>query len=486
MTSPRVTNFGRNLAFTPRQIFAPHSEPELLAILKECCGRRIRTIGRLHCWSEAPVADDVLLDLRHLNQVNVERRDDKVWVTVGAGCQIKRLLSELDRQQAGTLPTLGLITEQTIAGAISTATHGSGSPSMSHFAEEIRVAAYDPVTGDPVIRVIRDGPELRAARCSLGAMGVIVSVSFWAKSQYHIEEVSRRYTSIEDVLAAEVDYPLQQFYLMPWLWQYFVHHRREVSKPRGGWASLYRWYFFVTFDVMLHVNLLLLVRILRSPRAIKFFYRYLAPRTVIENWAVVDKSQEMLVMEHELFRHIEIELFVIRSDVVAALDFVTALLKHHDGDSTAIDANVREQLDELGLLTELDERCGSYTHHYPICVRRVLPDDALISMTSGVGEPSYAISFISYAKPTQRESFMKFAEFLGKSMVALFDARPHWGKVCPLSASEATRLYPGLPEFREICQAADPASVFRNDWINRTFFGAEIAVPAEEDPRELA
>ncbi|MEX2169913.1 MAG: D-arabinono-1,4-lactone oxidase [Pirellulales bacterium] len=481
MSSPRITNFGRNLSFTPQQVFAPHSEPELLAILDECRGRRIRTSGRLHSWSEAPVADDVLLDLRHLNQVDVERRDDKVWVTVGAGCQIKRLLSELDRQSAGTLPTLGLITEQTIAGAISTATHGSGRPSMSHFAEEIRVAAYDPVTGDPVIRVIRDGPELRAARCSLGAMGVIVSVSFWAKPHYQVEEVSRRYTSIEDVLDAEADYPLQQFYLMPWLWQYFVHHRREVSKPRGGWATLYRWYFFVTIDVMLHVNLLVLIRILRSPRAIKFFYRFLAPRTVIENWTVVDKSQEMLVMEHELFRHIEIEVFVTRSDVVATLDYATALLKHFDGDAAAIDPNYREQLDALGLLTELDERCGSYTHHYPICVRRVLPDDTLISMTGGVAEPSYAISFISYAKPTQRESFMKFAELLSKSMAALFDARPHWGKVCPLTAGEATRLYPGLPEFRKICDAADRNGVFRNDWISRTLFAEESTITCDSN-----
>jgi FAD/FMN-containing dehydrogenase len=173
-----ITNFGQNLSFTPKRVFSPKTEIELLSILKECRGRQVRTIGSLHSWSEAPVADDVLIELRHMNQVHVEQQDGRTWATVGAGCQIKRLLVELDRQCDCTLPSLGLITEQTIAGAISTGTHGSGKHSLSHYMDEIRIATYDPTTGEPVIRVISNGPELQAARCSLGALGVIVSVGF--------------------------------------------------------------------------------------------------------------------------------------------------------------------------------------------------------------------------------------------------------------------------------------------------------------------
>ena len=109
------------------------------------------------------MSDDVLVDLRHFQDVNVELRGGKNWVTAGGGCQIKRLLAELKRQDSGTLPSMGLITEQTIAGAISTATHGSGNQSMSHFVDEVRVATYDPATGEPMIRTINEGDELRAA-----------------------------------------------------------------------------------------------------------------------------------------------------------------------------------------------------------------------------------------------------------------------------------------------------------------------------------
>src|SRR5262245_44619550 len=129
MTSRKFTNFGGNEIFTPATVCTPRGEAELLEILRTNRGRRIRAIGQLHSWSAAPVSNDVLIDLRHFNQVHVDQREGRNWITAGGGCQIKHILAELDRQSAGTLPSMGLITEQTIAGAISSGTHGSGSPS---------------------------------------------------------------------------------------------------------------------------------------------------------------------------------------------------------------------------------------------------------------------------------------------------------------------------------------------------------------------
>jgi L-gulono-1,4-lactone dehydrogenase len=467
LPAKRITNFGRNVAFCPRAIFVPRTERELLDAIAQCKGRRIRVVGRLHSWSEVTVADDVMLDLRHLDQVAVEQREGKNWVTVGAGCQIKRLLAELDRQDAGTLPSLGLITEQTIAGAIATATHGSGRHSMSHYVAEVRVASFDPKSGNPVIREIREGPELQAARCSLGALGVIVSVSFWSRPQYNVEEHFEQYATLDEVLSKEADYPLQQFYLMPWSWNYIAQHRRETADQIGSWARLYRWYFFLAFDVTLHLIILTMVRVLNSSSAVRFFLRYVAPRLVVRNWRVVDKSQDMLVMEHELFRHVEVELFVQRALIGDAMRLIIALLKYCDGDNMAIDAATRAELASRGLLHEVDDVCGQYTHHYPICIRRVLPDDTLVSMTSCMDEPCYAISFISYASAGQRSGFLKFAAAMSNTLGTLFGARPHWGKLCPLSSHEVNSLYPRAAEFRNVCREFDPNGAFTSKWLQR-------------------
>ena len=260
-----VENFGHNICFQPAVYLVPADEDEVLQILATHAGRNIRAIGSLHSWSEAAVSDDVLLDLRRLDSVRTERREDEVWAIVGAGCQIKRVLAELERQANATLPSLGLITEQTIAGAISTGTHGSGKASMSHYVEEIRLATYDQQTGQPVVRTLANGDELRAGRCALGCLGVILSVSFRAPLQSLIEEHFRGYAELNDVLAAEEQYPLQQFYLIPWSWRYLAQHRREPQSRRSRLAGLYRAYWFLTIDLGLHLEILFLVRVAAQP-----------------------------------------------------------------------------------------------------------------------------------------------------------------------------------------------------------------------------
>ncbi len=454
---PTIRNFGGNLEFQPSAAFFPRSDEEVLDILREHRGRRIRAIGRLHSWSRVVVADEVLLDLRHLDSVRVDTNvSDQPIATIGGGCQIKRALSELDRLGGWTLPSVGLISEQTIAGAISTGTHGSGKHSLSHYVSAVRLATYDAATGEPLIRTIDAGPELLAARCSLGCLGIILSVQVLVRPQYFVEEHLRQHQTLDEVLAAEAEYPLAQFYLLPWRWTYLGQHRRETPGPRSWHAPLYRAYWFTFIDVGLHVLLLLLVQLVRSPALIRTFYRWLVMLTVIRGWRVVDRSQDQLIMEHELFRHIEIELFVTRWRLADAL------------------AHVR---------TAIEQSQEFYTHHYAICIRQVLADETLISMSScrseanSSGEASYAISLISYARPAARAGFFRFADALARSMVERFDARPHWGKHCPLTAAEAECLYPRLAEFREICRQSDPAGVFRNAWTAHVIMGEPAATP---------
>ncbi len=469
MNSSTYSNFGGNQWFQPNVVYEPRDEAELLEALRATRGRRVRVIGRLHSWSEAAVANDVLIDLRQISDVSLEEREGRTWVTAGGGCQIKTLQHVLGL--AGlALPSLGLINEQTIAGAISTGTHGSGRPSMSNFIDEVRVATYD-ASGMPVIRTISGGDELRAARCSLGAMGVIVSVGFWARSAYRVEEHFRRYEDLENVLAREDEYPLQQFFLMPWWWKYIAQHRRETAEPRSRLASLYRLYVFLQLDIGLHLLVRFAVRLLRSAAFVRFAYQHVTPWMVVKKWRVVDDADKQLVMEHELFQHIECEMFVVRSRLKESLEVVTQLLKYFDGDREALDASTRDALRRLNLLEEVDENCGTYTHHYPICIRRVLPDDTLISMSSGNTEPCYAISFISYERRADRAAFMAFSRVMCRLLGDLYGARPHWGKVCPLTAAEAAELYPALPKFREVCGEFDSGGVFRNEWVERVVFG---------------
>ena len=465
-----LQNFGRNVSFAPSASYAPRTEAELLDIMTRHRGEKIRVHGSLHSWSEVAATTGVALDLRFFDQVRVEREGDRVYAMVGAGCRIKRVLSELRGSADLTLPTIGVIDEQTLVGAAATGTHGSGRHCLSHFVVSVTVAVYDPVSDEAVLRTFDSGPELEAARCSLGCMGVIVSLRIRVRPQYRVEEHFAVHDRLSDVLAAEDRFPLQQAYLLPWAWRYFTQHRREIAAPRSRLAGAYRGYCFTILDVGLHVAVLAVTRMLRSARLTRLFYRRLAPAMIPRGWRVVERSDRQLTMEHDLFRHIEIELFVTRSCLNEALAFLRAVLCFVASPSAALPPEIAAHLLEMGHVEDLQALKGSYTHHYPICLRRVEPDETLISMTSGGEEARYAISLISYARQGDRGPFVRLAELLTVSMGGLFQARPHWGKVCPVDRALAASLCPRLDQFRRLCGSVDPKGRFRNDWVSRVLF----------------
>lgn len=466
-----VVNFGGNVVFTPRHRYTPSSEAEVLEVLDRHAGGTIRVIGSLHSWSNDTVSDDVILDLRLFDQVAVETRGDEIWATIGAGCVLSDALAQL-RAAGATLPTIGAVTVQRMAGVVSTATHGSGRSSFSHYITALRVAAYDPATGRARILEIDSGDERLAARCALGAMGVILALRLRCVPSYLVAETLVRRDTLDEVLADQASYPLQQFVLVPYLWAYVVFQRREAGSERTGrpswWRLIHRAYALLGIDVLLHLVIKALVTIGR-PSWIRGFFRSVFIHLAWKDTTVIDRSELVLTLHHELFKHLEMELFVPASQLPDALAMVRHAIAVFDGSDVgpAPAPAVEAALDGIGLLGELRRHAGSYTHHYPIFIRRVLPDDTLTSMTAGATEPFYTISLFSYHEP--RTAFYALADFLARALNRLHRACPHWGKYFPLGYAEIEEYYPRLPEFRAICERHDPRGTLRNAYVNRVF-----------------
>jgi hypothetical protein len=261
-----------------------------------------------------------------------------------------------------------------------------------------------------------------------------------------------------------------------------VQHRREVDSPASRSLSIYHWYRFLVIDIGLHLSILLAVRVLRMRRLIHVMIRWIVPTFVIRDWRVIGPSNAQMVMEHELFRHIEIELFVPRSKLDAALQFLKQVLMVAGGSRDGMDSNFQSQLTALDAGEEMRNIAGTYCHHYPICVRKILADDTLISMASPMrpldnedlenaskgrsDEPWYSITLSNFEGRGQQAAFVNVTGFLTRTMSRLFGVRPHWGKLCPLSPSELRELYPRFEDFRQVCQDFDPNSVFRNRWTD--------------------
>lgn len=458
----QIRNFGRNVRFSPRTIYRPSTEADLLEILERHKEGKIRVGGSRHAWSDAIHTDDAFVEMKHFNQVQV----DGDSVIVGAGCQISWLLVKLNAEGL-TMPSVGLIDEQTIAGAIATATHGSGKHSLSNYVQAVRIACYDEAGDQPRIVDISEGADLLAARCSLGCMGIVTQVTLSVIPQYYVREKVTPCQGVSEALAFEERSPLQQFFILPHAWRIFAQERSVATRnQRGRSAFLYRIYWFLSLDVGIHLLIKLFVCVLGSRALTHLLYKIVVPATLLPRWIVVDRSDRQLVMEHELLRHFEMELFVRRSQLPAAVDYIRDILSLADNAKHSLSATTTEQLQSTNMTKSASALAGRFTHHYPICVRRIIPDNTLISMTSADGnldEDWYSISLITYKSP--RDDFCAVATFLAHSVAELFNARIHWGKWFPQTAEHVGQLYPRMDEFKSICNRYDPRGVFRNRFV---------------------
>lgn len=468
-------NFGGNVVFSPKYFYTPHNEQEVIDILNKHKNDKIRAKGSLHAWSDAVVSAGVLIDLRYIDGIEVKKdnRGD-AWAVVGGGCVLEDLGRYLNKRGL-TMPALGAIQRQTIAGAISTGTHGSGNNSISHYMKEVRVAAYDPATGEAIIYEFKEGDELRAARCAVGCMGVILSVKFKCPEDYWIEERTAIFKNISDVLNGERNYPLQQFGMIPFRWEYFVYQRRVTDNiPRG--SNAFKMAFLKCLD---HLATELLTHFIIKTLAgfsgrgakgelIRWFYKDFIV-LFINRRSVTYKSIRALTLHashHDAFQHLEMESFIPEKHIQKAVEIIRWTASVFGGESNAMPEGISTEIEEAGMLDDLMEYKGYYTHHYPFFFRRIFPDDTLISMASG-GQTYYSVSFFTYLPPNERDRFYVYAEFMARLLLKLFDARLHWGKYFPLTGQDIGHLYQSLPVFRELCVKVDKKGVFRNEFTNK-------------------
>jgi len=64
-----------------------------------------------------------------------------------------------------------------------------------------------------------------------------------------VEEAWHEHEQLADVIDAEREYPLQQFFLVPWRWTYMSQYRRETDHPESRTSWLYHWYRYLTIDI---------------------------------------------------------------------------------------------------------------------------------------------------------------------------------------------------------------------------------------------
>jgi FAD/FMN-containing dehydrogenase len=187
---PTWTNWARQQRCAPERIVRPRSEEELVSAVTGAS--RVKLAGSGHSFTDIACTDGVMIDMSCMTRaLSVDGSE----VTVEAGVTLHDLGEEL-RSRGLAMENQGDVDPQTLAGAISTATHGTGAGygNLSSQVSGVRL-----VDGTGEVRDITGGDELRAARVSLGALGAISAVTLRCVPAFTIHRIDEP-RPLDDVL----------------------------------------------------------------------------------------------------------------------------------------------------------------------------------------------------------------------------------------------------------------------------------------------
>lgn len=424
----RWTNWTGDQSCAPVEIVRPGSREELAAAVLAAAGdgRRVSVAGSGHSFTETALTGGTLVRVEALHGVLDADRESGL-VRVGAGT----VLADLNEELAGlglAMANLGDIDRQTIAGAVSTGTHGTGAglPGIS-----AQVAALELVLADGSVREVGPGePELlAAARVGVGALGAISAVTLRCVPAFSLqrvdsprprEEVLDRF---EELAAANDHFELFTF---PYSDLALVLERNrtpEPPRPRGRAAA------FLNDVVLENWALEALAGTGKAlPRTIPALSR-LAGRLAAGS-RTVDRSDRVFANERRV-RFTEMEYAVPREHGPEAARRVVEWVRRN-----------------------------RYPVFFPIEVRVGAAEDACLAMAHGRDTAYVAVH--QYRGMQWRPYFEAVEAIMDE-----YGGRPHWGKRHFQTAATLAPRYPAWDAFQKARDELDPGRVFSNEYAER-------------------
>lgn len=425
---------------SPRRVFQPSNVEEVRRVLRSAAAEKltVRPLGALHSSTDIAMSNQAVLMLQDMDRV-LELDSSSATVRVQGGIRQSQLNEQL-AAHGMAMPILGAISAQTVAGAISTATHGSG---LSHGVLSTLITEIELVTasGDLVRISAQKNPELfEAARCSLGALGVITELTLRVCPAFHLEvkagpsDLAQILQNLPQRLKADH----YQFWILPHTGRAWEWTATRVAPPDSGSLRPQRknWLRDRLMDYYLFEAALFLGRHARW--AIPPINRLYSSIMLSRSRHSYDRSDRQFNSDCFIRRRVSEWAIPIRHTAEA--------LQH--------------------LVKMVDTR--GFKIHLPIEVRFVGGDRIWLSPCWG-GDRCYisTIEYLPYKTATSLNVDVYFEAF--EELMLRFDGRPHWAKRFAPTAEKLSAMYPQWESFKRVRTLLDPEGVLRNPYLDRVF-----------------
>jgi hypothetical protein len=471
-------NHTGNQGIDPLRIFEPTTLGELVDIVQEAeqDGVTVRAVGSGHSWSDVALTRGFLILPKGLAKpleleahlLKVGRTEREPLVRVQSGIRVRELNAHLDSLGLA-LRIMGGYDGQTIAGVISTATHGSGI-GFGPIADDVRslevvgsggalyrIEPADGITDAeafayrwPEWTLLQDDDAFNAARVGMGCLGLIYSVTLAVQEKFYLREV-RTMTTWDEVREKLLEGALLrdnrhcEIYFNPYE-QDGVHHclittRNEVTREQYE----------------------------RDPHRARHFFVELLSRLKITPW-VINLIQGM-------WPSISPSMIDRALNGLAQRDFTNISYRVFNIGTAnylpAYSAEIGVPVDERGLHLQAVEKVfevaarhrdlGNSYQSSPISLRFVRASDALMAMMNGRDTMMIELIMLTHTEG----GFELLADY-EEALYAL-GGRPHWGQVNTLTGSDGlvASMYPRFQDWLAVHRRLNASGVFDSPFSKR-------------------
>ncbi len=415
--SARLANWSHSYKFGAARVHVPESEEQVQAIVSQ--SDRVKAAGTRHSFNEIADTSGDLISTERLNRV-LSLNASEGTVTVQAGIRYGELCQFLEAEGLA-LHNLASLPHISVAGAVATATHGSGvlNGSLSSSVVGIRSVSADGHISS--LNLGDDSLVFGGSVVALGALGVVIELTLKVEPSFAVTQnvfenlpFDTLDTHFDEIMSGGYSVSLFIHWDQPEVNQVWVKARADQPKPSSDPSD---------FGA---------IRATRKHSPV--------PDGDIENctdqlgipgpW--FDRLPHFRMgFTPSSGEELQTEYFVDRKDAWEALSAVNT---------------IRDQIYPIIHTTEV--RCISADSYW---------------MSPCYERPSVAIHFTWKKDPIRVLGILPKLE----ELLSPFSARPHWGKLFSMPSDTIQARYPKYDEFRRLVQSMDPTGKFRNPYLDR-------------------
>jgi D-arabinono-1,4-lactone oxidase len=480
--------WARTFHSSPELYIRPQSVEEVqkAITLARRCRKRITTVGCGHSPSDMTCTSSWMVNLDDFAQI-LSVNKEKGVVVMQAGIRLWQLGEELDKVGLA-MPNLGSINDQSIAGAISTGTHGS---TLRHSVLSSSVLSLRITLSNS--RTVFCSPEqnrdlFRAALLSLGSLGIITEITFQAVPAFTLHWQQAIYPDKHIFSTWEGDLWKQAEFVRVWWFPYtrratIWHADKTERSPEE--LPFQQGYYDAALGYHVYHNLLALAHYV--PSILPFVEWFVfgmqygfssGPQTKIE---AIQPSRKALLMNCLYSQYVNEWAIPLHLGPIAIRRLSSWLNQLAPSDPDFVEHGIPYSAKGLYVHAPVEVRVSDTT--LQLKTNSGEPRDSarpFLDSTCDDGPTLYlnATLYRPYdMDPPCRERYYQGFEYLMREL----GGKPHWAKNFDSTSEEIERMYAGkLDEFRKVRTEADPEGLFAGPWHRRYILGTAEEFDLEE------